>query len=102
MSTNTTEIQPGTIFVSLWGYDQTNVDFFEVISATAKTVQLRPIAKNRGPESRYMSDEVTPRPGEYIGGAFRRKLQPSNFVLINSVAIARVWDGRPETQTQYA
>lgn len=102
MSTNTTEIQPGTIFVSSWGYDQTTVDFFEVISATAKTVQLRPIAKDRGPESRYMSDEVTPKPGEYIGEPIRRKLQPSNFVSINSFAIARVWDGRPKTQTHYA
>ncbi len=102
MSTDTTEIQPGTIFVSHWGYDQTNVDFFEVISPTAKTVQLRPIARDRAPESRYMTSEVTPKPGEYIGEPFRRKLQPSNFVLIDSVAVARVWGGRPETQTHYA
>ena len=102
MSTNTETIQPGTIFVSSWGYDQTNVDFFEVISATAKTVQLRPIAKDRSAESRYMSDEVTPKRGEYIGEPIRRKLQPSNFVSINSFAIARVWDGRPKTQTHYA
>ena len=31
---STTLAEPGTILVSTWGYDQTNVDFYEVTRAT--------------------------------------------------------------------
>ena len=101
--TNTTEtIQPGTIFISSWGYDQTNVDFFEVISATAKTVQLRPIAQDRGPETSFMSESVTPKAGQYTGAAFRRKVQLGGYVSLNTFANAYVWDGSPQIQSHYA
>lgn len=33
------------IFVSSWGYEQTNVDFYEVVKVTAKTVTLIPIER---------------------------------------------------------
>ena len=35
----------GTILVNRWGYEQTNVDFFQVIKVTEKTVVIRQIAK---------------------------------------------------------
>lgn len=36
-------IEVGDIFSSSWGYDQTNVDFFEVVRKTAKMIELREI-----------------------------------------------------------
>lgn len=35
--------QPGHIYRTSWGYDQTNVEFFQVINRTAGTVTLRRI-----------------------------------------------------------
>ena len=35
------QIKEGSIFYSSWGYDQTNIDFYQVVKATAKTVWLR-------------------------------------------------------------
>ena len=40
---NTDEIKIGTIFECDWGYDQTNVDFYQVVRRTAKSVWIREI-----------------------------------------------------------
>jgi hypothetical protein len=37
------DIQIGDIFCASWGYDQTNVDFYEVVRKTAKMIELREI-----------------------------------------------------------
>lgn len=38
-------MKQGDIFVRSWGYDQTNVDFYEVVKVAAKTVTLIPIER---------------------------------------------------------
>ena len=49
------DIQIGDIFSSSWGYEQTNVDFYEVVRKTAKMIELRAIGKriegDQGPMS---------------------------------------------------
>lgn len=37
-------ITVGAIFVNSWGYDQTNVDAYQVVSVTPATVKIQPIA----------------------------------------------------------
>ena len=37
----------GDIFYSSWGYDQTNVDFYQVVKTTPKTIALKKIDKKR-------------------------------------------------------
>jgi hypothetical protein len=36
-------IKAGDIFYNSWGYDQTNIDFYQVVATTAKTISLRKI-----------------------------------------------------------
>lgn len=64
-------IQVGTILSRSWGYDQTNVDFYEVTakSASGATVTFRKIAaRGEGPHpSGSMSDYVYPVPGDFVG-----------------------------------
>lgn len=38
-------MKQGDVFVSSWGYEQTNVDFYEVVKVAAKTVTLIPIER---------------------------------------------------------
>lgn len=51
----------GTIFYTHWGYDQTNIDFYEVVRSTAKTVWVTPIYSRRDSEQKLL-----PRPGAFI------------------------------------
>lgn len=62
VSTETATCVPvGTIFYTNWGYDQTNIEFYEVISATAKMVTVAQIY------SRYDDErQLSPRPGAFI------------------------------------
>jgi hypothetical protein len=40
------QIQVGSIFRCSWGYDQTNVDFYQVTKLNPASVVVRPIAKH--------------------------------------------------------
>ena len=95
----------GTILRASWGYDQTNIDYFEVTKATANRVQIRPIAQRITEADTDMSEWVEPISGDYTGPAFSRKPLPwgdTEAVRITSGQYARIWAGKPDRQTHYA
>jgi hypothetical protein len=52
------KIAIGDIFYSSWGYDQTNVDFYKVVSKTAKKVIVREVKSERvGGDKTIPTDE---------------------------------------------
>ena len=69
-------IKVGTILVNSWGYDQTNVDAYEVIAKPSpKTVVIREIALRTVKDSEgHMSDTVMPVAGAFIGEAEKRRI----------------------------
>ncbi|WP_407324569.1 hypothetical protein [Acinetobacter pittii] len=77
----------GSILVSSWGSEQTNVSFYQVISVSAKTVTLREIEKYRFEED--MRGWVTPKPNEFKGPEFRKKIE-SEYIPITKGEIARI------------
>ena len=102
---STTLAEPGTILVSTWGYDQTNVDFYEVTRATQHTLWMRPLAKRAGEATSSMSRYVSPRPGEYVGAEMRRRPVAGASglrVSIDSCSQAQAWDGKPVHETSWA
>jgi hypothetical protein len=91
--------QVGDILVSSWGYDQTNIDYYEVIAVGDKTVSIREI------DSKVVGDDetsfrVAPAAGHYKGPAMVKKPLPSGSVKITSYAYAHKWDGRPRSETK--
>ncbi|MGH8277889.1 MAG: hypothetical protein ACRETH_14465 [Steroidobacteraceae bacterium] len=50
---------PGDVLAYSWGYDQTNIEFFEVTRATAKSVWLRAIAATVT-ETGFMCGDTAP------------------------------------------
>ena len=87
----------GDILYSSWGYDQTNIDFYEVVALKGKcSVVLREIRKTSvagedkcGP----MSDQVVANKGDFIGEPFTKRDQGGS-IKIESYAYAYKWDGR--------
>ena len=43
-TTNTHAIKPGDIFKGTWGYNHTNVEFFQVVSVSDVCVRIREVA----------------------------------------------------------
>jgi hypothetical protein len=67
----------GDILVNSWGYEQTNVDFYQVVDKKGMTVALRKIAGEPVPGSHYphgMACMVRPCPGAFIGEPFLKRI----------------------------
>jgi hypothetical protein len=94
----------GDILTSSWGYDQTNIDFYQVIKTTDKSVVIREIYKKLIENDGYGSDMVMPSKDSFKGDEMTKLVKPSYngigyYVNINSYAFADVWDGKPERET---
>jgi len=88
-------LKVGDILYTSWGYEQTSVEFYEVIAVSGVMVTLRQIAAHHTEEG-YMRGRKTPCPGHFIGEPFRRRAGANNAVRIHSSASAWYWDGRPK------
>lgn len=93
----------GDILYSSWGYDQTNIDFYEVTALIGKSmVELRQLCVDTT-ETGFMSGSTTPRLGVYRDETrLRRKVSGNNSVSIESYAGAYPWDGKPKSCSWYA
>lgn len=95
-------LKVGDILDAMWGYEQTNVDFYEVVKATEKTVDVRKIAKTSR-ETMFMQGNSLPVAGKFIGEVLKsRHVRPGNYISINSYTVASPWDGREMSWTAYA
>lgn len=96
------KIKIGDIFSCSWGYEQTNIDFYIVVGLAGKTmVNLQKIGLKYVETGQY-SDLVTANPSEITGKRIlRRKVYDydSPGVMISSFQWARLWNGKPESQT---
>jgi hypothetical protein len=63
-------LKVGDILHTSWGYDQTNVEFFEVIRVVSgRTVELREIAQKRT-ETGWCTGTCKPIPGAFLSSRF--------------------------------
>ena len=91
----------GDILYSSWGYDQTNVDFYQVTKVMGKQVIIREVAskvvKDSGPQV-----YVAAVPNKFVGAPMRKTPQGNGrdvSIKINSFAYAHPWDGKPKYET---
>ena len=102
----TNPLNIGDILESMWGYDQTNVDFYQVVKTTAATVTLRKL-NTKTVDGDGWTGKVIPIKDDF-GKAepLRRKVKDGwngePYVKIESYAFARPWDGKPSNYTAYA
>lgn len=68
--------QIGEIFYDSWGYEQTNIDFYQIIGIKNKSVIFQKIAQNVVPNSEgFMSEYVTPAIDTFIGEEFTKQVK---------------------------
>lgn len=68
-------IKEGDLFVASWGWEQTNVDAYQVVAKKGASVVLREIALQsvEGSEG-FMSDRVVPVKDAFIGSEFKKRI----------------------------
>lgn len=106
LTTITAPIAVGDIFASSWGYDQTNVDFYEVVGVTpsGKSVRLVPIASEVVSGDAY-SERVRAVPGSAAADArpFTKRLRfySDGSAVVSLTSYSTAWRIDPgETRYQ--
>lgn len=81
-------VKEGDIFVASWGWEQTNIDAYQVVAKKGATVTLREIATAsvEGTEG-FMSDQCVPVKNEFIGGEFKKRIT-GKYINIDDVRMA--------------
>ena len=88
------EVKVGSIFVMSWGYDQTNVDFYQVVALKGKTqCVVRGIC---GRPKEMGRDEYVPVPDSFVGKEIVKKINYYQdyrpWLTMTSFASARLCD----------
>lgn len=93
-------LKEGDIMYSSWGYDQTNIDFYQVVAVGEKSVKIRKIGQ-KTVGSATTSEEVVADPNHFVGPPMTKVVRPGDVVSIASYASAYKWDGKPKYQTAF-
>lgn len=97
----------GDILYSSWGYDQTNIDFYQVVAVNGKQITIREIAQERK-ETEWLQGDCLPVPGRFLKDSVEIKKFPrpgygSEYsVNLTSYSSAWLWDGKVKHYTAYA
>lgn len=87
------DVVVGSIFAESWGWEQTNVSFYQVVSRTEKTVTIRQIGQIYEQET-AMSGYVVPAKGRFIRDETRRKRLKENgkktYLSMTSYSVANL------------
>lgn len=104
---NKCNITPGMIFYSSWGYEQTNVSFYQVVKLSGKTsVVVREISETRCTKDNFdFYGHVMPNRDQFIGDEMRKRInidfdEPS--IKISDYERAYLWDNQPKYVSSYA
>lgn len=90
----------GDILYASWGYDQTNVDFYEVVGITKSGASVKVVEIG---SKRVSGSEVVAVPGTGTGGkVLTKRVSKSSYgysIAIESYSSAYLWDGKPKYET---
>lgn len=97
--TQPSTLKVGDILDGLWGYDQTNVTFYEVTkiigNRTVEICEIGALLDWSGGPTAYS----TPLPSVFKGKPMRKVVSNGNYININTYLSASPWDGKPVSIT---
>lgn len=103
----------GDVLVSSWGYDQTNIDYYEVTRLVGlRSVAVQEIAQQRTYNAHEMTGQCVPIKGRYVGEEMVKRVTECNAVKVQSwgvwarkkesVKVAGVDIFKPDRYSSYA
>lgn len=91
----------GDIYYSSWGYDQTNIDFYQIVGKKGKmSFLVQKIGSKITKHTDWGADYVVPNPDHTRGEPMLKRMSEYGFNL-NSYSSASPWDGSPKQETSY-
>jgi hypothetical protein len=98
-------VKPGDIFYASWGYDQTNIDFYQIVEVSNKTVKYVSIGEDRT-YTGHMQGTVVPNT-KYIGTDIKSaRIRVNNDGSVSFKIASYAWayphNGQPKSFTEWA
>ena len=83
---NVAGVKVGDLFYDSWGWEQTNIDFYQVVGLRGKTqVVLKAIKSKKVPDG-FMSCKVSPMVGAFKTGSYKtRQINGADDSIIRRV-----------------
>lgn len=100
-------VKVGDIFYTSWGYEQTNIDFYQVIEVKGKFATIRQIAGEVTDYHSSMSGEKVATPGAFLERSepirkmILRGYNGEPYMKISSFEHASPWDGKPKSWSSW-
>jgi hypothetical protein len=86
------DVKLGDVFNTCWGYDQTNIDYYQVTKLVGDTmVEVRQIGCE-SVETAWLQGQSVPVPNSFVGDAVRCRVGDGNYLTI---------DGHHASRTEY-
>jgi hypothetical protein len=97
------EVEVGAVYYSSWGYEQTNIDFYEVVGKFGKKgLWFRPIASDRSFDPNFNDrGGCKAAKGVYTGEPFKKMLSDKNWINLTTYSGMCPWDGREMSWSSY-
>jgi hypothetical protein len=92
-------LKEGDILASSWGYDQTNIDFYKIVKKSASSVWIQKLKKQYLEQTGWAHYKVVPLEEFATETQLVKRYKTGEYVSVSSYAIAKLWDGEPETET---
>jgi hypothetical protein len=67
------DVQVGDVFRASWGYDQTNIDYYQCTRVIGAMIEVREIGSDRE-ETGFMQGQCVPMMNQFIGEPMRKKV----------------------------
>jgi hypothetical protein len=96
-------VKEGDIFVASWGWEQTNIDAYQVVARKGATVTLREIGLEsiEGSEG-FMSDRVRVVKDAFIGNEFTKRITGKHINIDDVRTASPVEEGQEFYRSWYA
>jgi len=92
------EVKVGDIYVNSWGYDETRVDFYKVLSVKGSFAEIVEIGSKTSDDYDGFYHKSFAAPDLVTGKPMRKKIGEYGF-KINSYSTASKWDGTGRHET---
>jgi hypothetical protein len=101
-----TSLQVGDVLYTSWGYDQTNIEWFQVLEVkpSGKTVVIREICGESIEDVGWMCGYTMPLKNRFMKGSkpMTKRVRIGDAITVDSVRDAYKWDGTRKYWSSYA
>lgn len=98
-------LEVGHVLYTSWGYDQTNIDWYEVVEVVGPcTVKVAPIAATEVEQTGWLQGKVVPVTGKFTGKPMTVRAVNGKYGVTIKIEghYGHLWKGQPVQYTAYA